>query len=97
MKPADSLNIFCLRGDGAWRLHAVREELPARLREVFDEHGEAFPVALDLDDLDRYLAGHDALVEKRFSVHGSVELTARGTAADVLVEWLVRALSPLPR
>jgi hypothetical protein len=97
VKLAQSLNIFCLRGDGVWRLHALREELPSRLRDAFDECGEAFPVALDLDDLDHHMAEHGALVEKRFSMHGSVELTARGVAADVLVEWLVRALSARPR
>ncbi|MEO6600839.1 MAG: hypothetical protein ABIQ16_13255 [Polyangiaceae bacterium] len=60
---------------------------------MFDENGEAYPVLLDFEDLDRQMASKKAQVEKRVSRTGSVELTARGEAATALAVWLSTAFA----
>ena len=85
---ANTLSLFCARSGDAWRLHAAPQGLPHYLRGFFDAHHEAYPVDLDLEDLDRFMAGHHAEYEKRESRLGGVEITARGTAAGSLAEWL---------
>ena len=88
---ANVLNLFCARVGEVWRVHVRPTWLPRYLHTVFDEHGEAFPVLLDFDDLDRYMASKRALFEKRVSRTGSVELTAHGEAATALAVWLSTA------
>lgn len=85
---AHTLNLFCARSGDAWRLHAAPQGLPFYLRGHFDAHYEAFPVDLDLEDLDRFMMAHSAEYEKRESRMGGVEITARGAAAAKLGEWL---------
>ena len=67
---------------------AAPQGLPFYLRGHFDAHYEAFPVDLDLEDLDRFMMAHSAEYEKRESRMGGVEITARGAAAAKLGEWL---------
>jgi len=85
---ANTLNLFCARSGDAWRLHAAPQGLPFYLRGYFDVHHEAYPVDLDLEDLDRFMVAHSAEYERRESRVGGVEITARGAAAAKLGEWL---------
>jgi hypothetical protein len=90
---ANVLNLFCVQVGEVWRVHVRPTWLPRYLRQVFDEHGEAFPVLLDFDDLERQMGSKQAAFEKRVSRTGSVELTARGEAATALAVWLSTAFA----
>ena len=90
---ANVLNLFCARVGDVWRVHVRPTWLPRYLHTVFDENGEAFPVLLDFDDLDRYMASKLMSFEKRVSLTGSVELTAHGEAATALAVWLSTAFA----
>ena len=87
------LNLFCSPMEDVWRLHASPMWLPEYLRPFFDRNWEAYPVLLDLEDLDRHMRAHDADYEKRVATTGGVELTARGEAAVQLAVWLSTALA----
>jgi hypothetical protein len=87
------LNLFFSEEGEAWRAHVRPAWLPRYLRPFFDVHGEAYPVLLDLDDLDAHMRTHGASYEKRVAVTGGVELTARGAAASELAVWLSTALA----
>ena len=90
---ATVLNLFCARTPDRriWRVHVRPTNLPTAVRQLFDHNSEAYPALLDFDDLDQYMADHDAHCEKRTSSLGDVELTAEGPSASVLGEWLTRA------
>lgn len=94
---ASALNLFCTRSGEAWRLHAAPQGLPHYLRGFFDAHHEAYPVDLDLEDLDRFMVSHGAEYEKRVSRLGGVEITARGASAVRLAEWLSSMFSSAVR
>ena len=85
------LNLFCVPEKEAWRVYVRPTWLPRYLRDLFDEHGEAFPVFLDFDDLDRHMAAREMPFEKRVSRIGAIELTANGEAATALAVWLSSA------
>jgi hypothetical protein len=87
------LNIFCTPQDEAWRVYASPTWLPRYLARCFDQHGEAYPVYLDFEDLDRYMEKRGLAFEKRASARGDVELTARGRAAVELAVWLSMAFA----
>ncbi len=87
------LNLFCAREGGAYRVYLRRSWAPRYLRQCFDENAEAYPVELDLDDLDAHMARHGASYEKRPTRLGGVELTARGEAAGHLAVWLSTAFA----
>jgi len=59
---ASTLNLFCAQEDEAWRVHVSPLWIPQYLASSFDRHGEAFPVLLDFEDLDRQM--------KRYGHHG---------------------------
>jgi hypothetical protein len=88
---ATRLNVFCTEEDDAWRVYLGPGNVPEFLSRCFDSDGEAFPVVLDFEDLDRYMRKRDAAFEKRVSNYGDVELTARGRAATELAQWLASA------
>lgn len=87
------LDLFFAREREAWRVHVVPTWLPRYLQAFFDEHGEAYPVTLDLDDLDRHMHTHGERYEKRVAKTGGINLTARGRAAKELAVWLSTALA----
>lgn len=87
------LNLFCQVEGDAWRVHTRPTWLPRYLHQCFDRHGEAYPVYLDFEDLDRRMDAAGATHEKRVARTGSVELTARGQAALVLAAWLSTAFA----
>ena len=87
------LNLFCVPEGEAWRVHVRPTWLPRYLHDIFDEHGEAFPVFLDLEDLDRHMSSRQAPFEKRVSRIGAVELTAHGESATELAVWLSTAFA----
>lgn len=93
LNTAAVLNLFCARVGEVWRVHVRPTWLPRYLHSIFDEHGEAFPVLLDFEDLDRRMASKQASFEKRVSRTGSIELTAHGEAATVLAVWLSTAFA----
>jgi len=84
------LNLLCTPEEEAWRLYARPTSMPVYLRRCFDEHYEAFPVYLDLEDLDRHMNKRGLQFEKQTNTFGDVELTARGRAAMELAVWLSR-------
>lgn len=86
------LDLFFSLEREAWRAHVVPTWLPRHLHAFFDEHGEAYPVLLDLEDLDRHMRAHQAPYEKRVAKTGGVQLLARGNAATELAVWLSTAL-----
>jgi hypothetical protein len=90
---ASTLNVFCAQEDEAWRVHINPTWIPDYLAMSFDRHGEAFPVLLDFEDLDRRMRRHGAEYERRVSTLGDVELTANGRAAHALAEWLSTAFA----
>jgi hypothetical protein len=90
---AETLNLFCAQEDEAWRIYLSPRWIPKYLAASLDRHGEAFPVLLDYEDLDRRMRKHGAEYEKRVSTLGDVELTANGRAAHALAEWLSTALA----
>jgi hypothetical protein len=88
------LNVFCLKEGDAWRLHLAPESFRPSLERLFDHNGEAYPVLVDWEHLDRHMAARNAPYDAHMSHAGSVELTARGAcAADALAEWLAMSLS----
>lgn len=87
------LNLFCTREREAWRVYVRPTWLPRYLHRCFDRYGEAYPVLLDFEDLDRYMQKRGVTYEKQESVRGDVELTARGRAANELAVWLSRAFA----
>ena len=86
--PKAVLNLFCSKERGAWRVHVGPTWLPRYLRDCFDRHGEAYPLALDFEDLERHMSLRSASYEMRVSRLGGVELTAHGRAAAELAAWL---------
>ena len=90
---AKVLNLFCVQVGEVWRVHVRPTWLPRYLSNVFDEHGEAYPVLLDFEDLDRQMASKGASFEKRVGRTGAVELTAHGDAATALAVWLSTAFA----
>lgn len=90
---APLLNLFCSPDGDAWRVHVSPLWFPDYLRPFFDRNFEAYPVYLDLEDLDRHMRAHDASFEKRAARSGGVELTARDAAAVELAVWLSTALA----
>ena len=87
---ASTLNVFCAQEDEAWRVHVNPLWIPKYLASSFDRHGEAFPVLLDFEDLDRQMARYGA---ERVATTGDVELTAHGRSAHALGEWLSTAFA----
>jgi len=91
--PNSELNLFCSIEGEAWRVHVRPTRLPRYLQHCFDQHGEAFPVLLDFEDLTRHMEASEAPFEKRVSRTGGVELSARGDAASALAVWLSTAFA----
>ena len=92
-EPAHVMNVFCSPYKGSWRVHLNPAWVPRYLLRCFDDAYEAYPVQIDLDDLDRYMKYHQADYEKRVSAFGGAELTATGEAADALAAWLSTAFA----
>ncbi len=82
------LDIFCSPVGEAWRLYVCPTWLPSYLARCFDRHGEAYPVYLDLEDLEYQMSSSGVVYEKFPSASGGVQLLAKGHAAAVLAVWL---------
>jgi len=83
------LSLFCTKESGdAWRVRVLPTWFPKYLRHCFDEHGEAYPVYLDLEELDRKMTSNAVTYVKRESSLGGYELAANGLGAQVLAVWL---------
>lgn len=88
------LNLFCVCEGDVWRVHSRPSGwLPGYLQHFFDRNFEAYPVLLDIDDLDRYMGKRKLTFEKRIMTTGDVELTARDDAAEALAAWLSTAFA----
>jgi hypothetical protein len=87
------LNLFCSPLKGSWRVLLGPTWLPPYLLRYFDSSGEAFPLLLDFEELDRQAQKHGAVVDKRLATTGGVELTARGNSAKVVANWLATAFT----
>lgn len=88
------LNVFCMKEGDAWRVHLAPRSIPPDLERLFDQHGEAYPVLLDWEDLERQMRAAGAEYQTHVSRAGSVELTAEGApAAAALGRWLAGALA----
>lgn len=86
------LRVCCAREGDAWRVRVAEGWLPAYLKHRFDSDGQAFPVYLDFDELDRQLGRRFLCVDQHVGP-GTVELAGRGDAADVLAHWLAAAFA----
>jgi hypothetical protein len=82
------LDLFCAIVGEAYRVHVRPTWLPDHLLDCFDDNGEAFPVYLDFEDLDLHMRKSGVEYTKRQARSGSVQLYARGAAAQVLSNWL---------
>jgi hypothetical protein len=82
------LDIFCSPVGEAFRIYVRPTWLPGYLARCFDRHGEAYPVYLDLEDLDYQMSSSGVLYDKFASASGGVQLLAKGHAATVLAVWL---------
>lgn len=89
-KPQDAfeLDVFCSRASDAWRVYVRPTWLPGYLARCFDRYGEAFPVYLDLEDLDYQMNSSGVEYQRLPSAAGGVQLLAKGHAATVLAVWL---------
>lgn len=87
------LNVLCSPMKDGWRVYLNPGWVPPYLLHCFDKNLEAYAPAIDLDDLDQYMRFHSAAYEKRMSVFGDAELTARGDAAEALAAWLSTAFA----
>lgn len=88
-----ALNVLCGKVGEDWRIYVQAGPLTQPLRRGLDRKGEAYPVLLDFEDLDRQMAKVNATYEKHVSTLGDVELTAHGSGAKALSEWLSTALA----
>src|SRR5262245_58557516 len=77
---------FGKHGD-AWRLYVWPNRTPCRIPNL-DAQNEAYPVRLNLEDLEQHMWACDAPYEKRVMKNGDVELAASGRSAVVLSVWL---------
>ena len=84
------LDIYCAKEGEAWRVYLWPTHLPETLARCFDEHGEAYPVYLDLEELDRQMRAFGVTYNKHEATDGSVEIEAIGSATTVLSGWLSR-------
>lgn len=91
--PRVSLHVCCSREGEAWRVQVTQGWLPAYLRHRFDDGGQAFPVYLDFEELDRQLGRRFLCLDKHVSRPDRVELTGHADAADVLAHWLAGAFA----
>ena len=88
------LNVFFLKEGDAWRLHLGPESFRPDLERLFDHNGEAYPVLVDWEDLERHMTKRGAEYDAHTSHAGSVELTVRGAVAvEALAEWLATSIS----
>lgn len=87
------LSLFCGQIDDAYRVHVWPGWLPGYLRDCFDANGEAYPVYLDLEDLDRQMKESGVEYVKIESPIGGYQLTAKGNAATVLSVWLSQSFA----
>ena len=88
------LCLLCVREhDDAWRLYVRPTWVPRFLQRCLDNYGEAYPVHLDFEDLERYMSKRSVPYEKMLSTRGDVELVARGDAAIELATWLSTAIA----
>jgi hypothetical protein len=95
VKEADyTLDIFCAKGKGdAYRIHVWPGWLPGFLRSCFDENWEAYPVYIDLEELDRQMEMSGVKYEKKVSTVDAVQLKATGPGAMVLAVWLSQSFA----
>lgn len=93
------LDVFCAISSGgeSYRVHVRRTWMPDCLRDFFDDHGEAYPVYLDFEDLDYHMQRSGVTYTKRRAKTGSVQLYAEGAAATVLSFWLMHSMSTSQR
>jgi hypothetical protein len=82
------LDLFCSPVGEAWRVYVRPTWLPGYLARCFDRHGEAYPVYIDLEDLEYQMSSSGVVYEKFPSASGGVQLLAKGHAATVLAVWL---------
>ena len=86
------LKLLFTREEDAWRVYVDAPRMPRFLRACFDADGEAFPVVVDFEDLERHMKRRGADFKKSLSKYGDVQLEAQGQAATELSLWLVSAL-----
>jgi hypothetical protein len=91
---ATTLELYCSPQGEAFRVYLrPGSALPPYLRSCFDERGEAYPVFLDLEDLERVVKGAREELEIEKSRAGGVALCARGNAVAALGVWLSNAFA----
>lgn len=90
---AFELSIFLARVGDAWRIHVWPGWLPAFLRGYFDEEGEAYPVYLDLEELERKMQSSGVTYQARETSIGGIELAATGASATVMAHWLAQSFN----
>lgn len=89
-----ALELYCARQGDAFRVYLFPGSAPPQyLRACFDERGEAYPVFLDLEDLERVAGRAAAELEITKSSVGGVALCARGSAVAALSVWLSNAFA----
>lgn len=88
-KPQKLDVLFAPEGD-AFRIYVWPTWLPSHLSACLDENGEAYPVYVDIDDLDRRMVAAGTKYEKREIPGGGFGLVAEGPAAAVLMHFLSR-------
>ena len=87
-------NVFCMKEGDAWRVHLGPESIRPELERLFDYNGEAYPVLIDWDELERQMRSSGAEYQVHTSHAGSVELTAQGAPATAaLARWVASALA----
>ena len=85
------LELLCQKAGDAWRIHIWPTWLPEHLARCFDDECEAYPVYLDLHELDRQMRLQQAEYKITEAKDGSLQLEATGPSVAIMMKWLSRS------
>jgi hypothetical protein len=84
------LDVLCVPQGDAFRLYVWPGFVPKVLEGCLDANAEAYPVFVDIDDLDRRMTASGLTYERHPLSHGGFNLVAEGRAVAVMTQWLSR-------
>jgi hypothetical protein len=87
---AARLDILCVPQGDAFRLYVWPSYIPKILKGCLDKNAEAYPVFVDIEELDRRMATSGLTYERRTLPNGGFNLVAEGAAATIMTQWLSR-------
>lgn len=94
---AHKLKLLCAPEGEAYRLYIWPTWLPDSVAKCLDSYGEAYPVYLDLEELDRQMKASRVEYTKSETIDRGIHIDAEGPAAVVLTLWLANMLQSCTR